>query len=202
MFFLEEHAGILNRSGLVNLRDVLSHLATMLHKNTPSEKREAQLASAEEHLRRSIFDPYAIALGHLRKEFNPVHTDYRKRIIPLIGKRRRFQKALNTDKIREALREVARLAEEGRVAKGRNLWDPQWEEGVTSLVHAYDRLSNLHTELDHYCNDHRQAARENITLVICIVGTLGTLFFGFVSALFLLKPAALDALRRLLGLAG
>jgi phosphoenolpyruvate carboxylase len=77
-FFLEEVAGKTSSVAMANLRDVLSHLATALSSDTRPEDLDAQLASAEEHFRRAIQEPYAIALGNLREKFNTVHEEYRK----------------------------------------------------------------------------------------------------------------------------
>jgi hypothetical protein len=38
-YFLERRAGIVNTCAVFNLRDVLSHLATLLDSATPSERR-------------------------------------------------------------------------------------------------------------------------------------------------------------------
>jgi len=84
-FFLEEVAGTTYTLSMANLRDVLSHLATLLAEDTPPEEWEAQLASAEEHFRRAIQEPHAIALGVLRERFNSVYSRYQE-ILPHIRK--------------------------------------------------------------------------------------------------------------------
>jgi len=203
-FLLEERARILNLSGVANLRDVLSHLATMLDPRTPPERRPAQLANAEEHLRRAITEPYGIALGRLRKEFRPVRSEYSRRIVPLIRKRKYLEHAPDDATVTARLTEIARLAERGRASKGKNLWNPQWEEAVASFLQAYEKLSALHQELLTFCNQHRQAGRErwqSFVGVLSVVGTLGTVAFGLLSLWFVLHPPALDSFRHFLGLA-
>jgi len=77
-FFLEEVAGKTYTFAMANLRDVLSHLATTLSEETDPKDWEAQIASAEEHFRRAIQEPYAVALGTLREKFNTVYSEYQK----------------------------------------------------------------------------------------------------------------------------
>jgi hypothetical protein len=57
-YFLERRAGVSNACAITNLRDVLSHLATLLDPTTPPDKRADQLSNGEEHLRRAIIEPY------------------------------------------------------------------------------------------------------------------------------------------------
>ncbi len=63
-FFLEQRSGVMNVPSMANMRDVLSHLVTLLNHDTPNERREEQLATSEEHLRRAeLLADYAIALS-------------------------------------------------------------------------------------------------------------------------------------------
>jgi hypothetical protein len=82
-YFLERRAGVLNTCGMTNLRDVLSHLATLLDPATPARKRADQLASAEEHLRRAIIEPYEIGLASLTEKFTQDYETYRKDVLPV-----------------------------------------------------------------------------------------------------------------------
>ncbi|HTS78571.1 MAG TPA: hypothetical protein VMG40_20340, partial [Bryobacteraceae bacterium] len=81
--FLERRANIVNTSSMANLRDVLSHMATLLDPRTPPDRRRDQLASAEEHLRRAIIEPYEIGLGDLTQKWVPVYDSYRGTVLSL-----------------------------------------------------------------------------------------------------------------------
>jgi len=68
--------------GITNLRDVLSHLSTFLSPGKSSEQRQAQLNTAEEHLRRSIIEPYETALNELTAQFAELYERYRQAVLP------------------------------------------------------------------------------------------------------------------------
>jgi hypothetical protein len=85
-YFMEEHGHIMNTSAVANLRDVLSHLATLLDPSTPPERHQAQLENSEEHLRRAILEPYLIVIGRDRREFRRLFEQYEKLVLP--GKER------------------------------------------------------------------------------------------------------------------
>src|SRR5258708_36659110 len=77
-YFLERRAGIGNSCGVFNLRDVLSHLSTLLDPATPANRRPDQLANAEEHLRRAIVEPYEIGLAAITEKFSKTYEIYRE----------------------------------------------------------------------------------------------------------------------------
>jgi hypothetical protein len=153
--FLERRANVVNTASMANLRDVLSHMATLLDPNTPAAQRADQLANAEEHLRRAIIEPYEIGLGELTQKFGPVYDTYRGRVFPL-RETEGFRTAPDRTEIDNRLRDIDDLAEKGKYAKGRNLWDEQWEVGVEALIEAYDQLSALHREIEDWVFKSRQ----------------------------------------------
>jgi hypothetical protein len=153
--FLERRANIVNTSSMANLRDILSHMATLLDPNTPSQRRRDQLASAEEHLRRAIIEPYEIGLGDLTQKWAPVYDSYRGIVLSL-NKAEGFRTAPSRTEIENRLRDIDDLAEKGKYAKGRNLWDEQWETGVQGLVEAYDQLSDLYLEVEDWVREGKQ----------------------------------------------
>jgi hypothetical protein len=153
--FLERRANVVNTASMANLRDVLSHMATLLDPRTPALRRSDQLASAEEHLRRAIIEPYELGLGELTQKFGPVYDSYRGRVIPLM-ETEGFRTAPNRVEIDNRLRDVDDLAEKGKYAKGRNLWDEEWEAGIEALIEAYDQLSSLHHEIEEWVFKSRQ----------------------------------------------
>ena len=114
---------------MANLRDVPSHMATLLDPKPPKEHRADQLANAEEHLRRAIIEPYEIALGALTEKFGPTYDGYREEVIPLRESTEGFRTAPTRIDIENRLQEIEELAERGKQAKGRNQWDAEWELG-------------------------------------------------------------------------
>jgi hypothetical protein len=145
---------------MANLRDVLSHMATLLDPKTPKERRADQLANAEEHLRRAIIEPYEIALGALAEKFGPTYDGYREKLIPIRESTEGFRTAPTRIDIENRLQEIEELAEKGKQAKGRNQWDAEWEIGVASLIDAYRKLAELYGEIEDWIfrlNQHQAA---------------------------------------------
>jgi hypothetical protein len=196
-FFLETREGVSNVIGLANVRDVVNHLAALLDPSTPAEKRETQLANAEEHLRRAATEPYEIALGRALERFQSLHERARA------GDRKGSQSPLTELAVNSRLAEVRELAAAGRNAKTRNLWDPAWEDGVAKMVGAYERLAQLNAELENDMDRLEQLRanrRHRSQTLPAVAGLCGTLLFGILSLALVLKPDFLDLLRRLLGL--
>lgn len=160
MFFLEQRSGILNLQAITNVRDVLSHLATMLNPKLTEEQRNEQLGNIEEHLRRAIIEPYEIALSDAMEKFSKMHGDYKRLVLPIKTDHTALQHAPNAVSIEASLREIGTLTAKGRTGKGKNLWNTEWEEGVTSFVDAFDKLSALHIELEGYLFKAQQIERE------------------------------------------
>lgn len=159
-YFLERRAGVSNICAITNLRDVLSHLATLLALDTPSDKRRDQLANAEEHLRRSIIEPYEMALGELAGNFKTLYDRYCEQLLPVKDRHPSLHGAPNEIQIKAQLSEIDGFAESGKRAKARNLWDDDWEVGVEGLAAAFDKLSDLKEELDSYWFRFEQIQRD------------------------------------------
>jgi hypothetical protein len=165
MFFLEQKSGILNLQAITNVRDVLSHLSTILKPELTEEQRRVQLGNAEEHLRRAIIEPYEIALSDLMTNFDKMYDEYKKLVLPMRDAHAALQHAPNVVSIEASLRQIGDLASKGRTGKGKNLWNREWEEGVTSFVDAFDRLTTLHVELEGYLFKAQQIEREGTQAV-------------------------------------
>jgi len=181
-YFLERRAGVVNTCAMTNLRDVLSHLATFLDANTPTHKRPSQLASAEEHLRRAIIEPYEIGLAALTEKFTTVYEQYREKLLPMKERVPGFGSAPNRVAIESRMEEINALALKGKQAKGRNMWDDEWESGIAAFTDAYDMLVALHAEVEDWLFKHRELrdSRRHIRLgvwgiVWTIVGILAAL---------------------------
>ena len=158
--FLENRAGVSNVHAFTNVRDVLSHLATMLDPNTPPEKKRDQLNNAEEHLRRAVLEPYEVAFGKLIQQFQTIYDDYIKHVVPATDKYVPLNSAPNMVSVNARLRGIHDLYVSGRKAKGRNLWTPEWEKGVASFIEAYDKLVTLKSELEDYYYKYERLERD------------------------------------------
>jgi hypothetical protein len=149
-------------------------------------------------MRRAIFDPYAIALGQLRKRHREILSEYCKRVLPQRARKNSFKDAPDEGAIRTRWEEIVQLAQDGRNAKGRNLWDQPWEDGVASYVKAFDRLSTLNDELSGFISNHRgerQRRHQTAFNVASIVGTVGTIVFGILSVWMVADPTLVTTIR-------
>jgi len=163
--FLEQRTGEANVYGITNLRDVLSHLATLLSTKTPDEKRPEQLTNAEEHLRRAIVEPYETAFNKLTVQFDDLYEKYKRDVLPVQDRFPGLQAAPNAGSIEAQLEDTRGLTSNGRLAKAKNLWDPEWETGVTSFIDGYKKLSDLHRMLEEYCFKQEQLVRDGMVQI-------------------------------------
>lgn len=148
--FLEHRARVSNVHAFTNLRDVLSHLCSMLDPATPADRKRDQLNNAEEHLRRSILEPYEVGFSKLTSDFIALYEKYKQSVEPLISTYVPLNSAPTMAMVDSRLREINELAKRGRSAKGRNLWTSEWESGVASFIEAYDKLSTMKSQLEGY----------------------------------------------------
>jgi hypothetical protein len=170
-FFMERRAGVTNSCAVYNLRDVLSHFATFLDPGTPPEDRPDQLASAEEHLRRAIIEPYEIGLASLIERLEPLYQKYKARLLPVKDRYTALSTAPNQIQLDKVLAEVNDMVQKGKNAKANNRWDADWEAGVQALPEAYEMLASLHSEIESRwyifeqierdAADHLALARQN-----------------------------------------
>jgi len=177
-FFLEHHAGKTHILTMANLRDVLSHFATMLDPATSAEQRREQLINAEEHMRRAIIEPYEIALGAISERFVRVHDEFNKKTRSLNDKAWQVKRA----EIERKLSEIREDAEKGRFAKTVPLGCPLWDEGVAALINAYDGMATLHSQMEEYLYANETPKRKNGILLIA-----AGVILGLVCALLLRK---------------
>lgn len=148
--FLEHRARVSNVHAFTNVRDVLSHLCSMLDPATPPDRKRDQLNNAEEHLRRSILEPYEVGFSKLTEAFIEVYEKYKQFVEPIIDRYVPLNSAPTIAMVDSRLREIHELTRKGRSAKGRNLWTPEWEAGVASFIEAYDKLSTMKSELEGF----------------------------------------------------
>jgi hypothetical protein len=163
-YFLETKAG---RSGIniaiSNQRDALSHLVTFLNLHDDPKNQTAQLNNAEEHLRRSINEPYEVAVNLKIRDIETLYGRYKDKVMPLHFKGiDGFATARDEVSINAELREIGELRAFAKRTKGENLWNKSWEEGIKALIQAYERLIGLQDHMDehlsralHYAGERR-----------------------------------------------
>jgi hypothetical protein len=159
--FLEERAGISNVPNMANVRDALSHFATFLDPTLDSDKRADQVVSAEEHFRRAIIEPYQIAVEDLTVKVAELYEKYKVSLLPVKDRHLSLQGAPNEVQVDARLRDIQTSVSCARTAKGRNRWDDQWERGVQEFMTAFDRLKELHSELEAYWYRFEQAKSDS-----------------------------------------
>jgi hypothetical protein len=164
-FFLEQRSGIVNIQGITNVRDVLSHLVTLLSPETPEDKRVEQLYNAEEHLRRAINEPYEIALNELLVRFSQLYKEYKAVTLPVKNDYAALATAPDSMQIDEIMTRVRVLSAKGRASKAKNLWTEEWEDGVISFTQAYTILSEVHQSVERYHNQAVQIISEREEVV-------------------------------------
>jgi hypothetical protein len=154
--FLEERAGISNVHSMANVRDALSHLATFLDPELDPAKRDEQVVNAEEHFRRAIIEPYQIAVDDITAKVAELYEKYKASLLPVKDRHPALQGAPNEVQVDAKLREIQSSVLHAREAKGRNRWDEHWESGVQNYISAFDRLKELHSELESYWHRFEQ----------------------------------------------
>ena len=159
-FFLEQRTGIINVQGVTNIRDVLGHLATFLQPELTREFREEQIANAAEHLRRAVVEPYEVALSELVSQFATLYEKYKQNVLPGRDEHVGLSNAPTTSVIDARLEEINRLSREARRLNAQNIWDPEWDQGVEKFIAAFNKLSDLYSEIESYWYKFEQIERD------------------------------------------
>jgi hypothetical protein len=159
-FFLQTRAELPNIHGVANLRDVLSHLTSFLDENEPPETKTAHIDNAAEHFRRAILEPYESALNRLTINFNQLYEKYREFVLPVMREHEILRNAPDKETVEDRLGQIKELSLKGRDAKRLNVWNDDWEEGVTCFITAYDNLSYLFSEIEQYWNNYQKLDKE------------------------------------------
>ena len=202
MFFLEERAGVTHTVAITNLRDVLSHLSTMLQQDTDPKRLEDQVVHAEEHFRRAIQEPYAIALGSLREAYRPVYERYIKILASIrkAQKRGLFGSAPAQETVEQRIKRISELASEGRAGKLHNQTDDLWDQAVANYGKAYDDLNSLMDQLSSHIHEFEATHHSQVGKRWSIVSTVGTIIFGVTTLLLVLIPGLTEHVQTFLGL--
>jgi hypothetical protein len=172
--FLEERAGITNVQSMANVRDALSHLATFLDPILDFDKRNEQVANAEEHFRRAIIEPYQIAVEDITAKVAELYEKYKEFLLPVKDRHPSLQGAPNEVQVNAKLREVQNAVQRAREAKGRNRWDEQWESGVQSYISAFDLLKEVHSDLETYWYRFEQSKTDKRHTLLHVWGIVAT----------------------------
>jgi len=176
---------------ITNQRDILSHLRSCLDSEATREQKLSQLNTAEEHLRRSIIEPYQIAVRIIKDQIQGLLEPYKEKVLSHLFSQKEFQHAIgsapNMLAIQTKIDTADSLSEEARKAKSRNLWDVMWEEGVRKYVEAFQILTNLKRELEDYLfkatqleSSTKQSRWTIGGIVISIVVSIGLFILGIV----------------------
>lgn len=206
-FFLELRAGVSNVPGIANSRDVLSHLVTALDQKISQEERLEQLVNAAEHMRRAIVEPYEVALKTRLDQTQKTYEKYVSQVLPVKDEYSALQNAPNGVSVRASLKQISQLFAQGRASKTGNIWNQEWEEGVSCFIDAFDQLERLETTLLDCCHKYdviiteqknQRVTQKGIGLAWggLIVGIIGVLF-AIVTVMY---PAIGEAIRNFLRL--
>ena len=173
-FFLEHHAGVsATNSSIANLRDILSHLYSLLgEENLSSTEQREQIASAKEHIRRAIFEPYELALAVKASQLNALLWRYRYQVVTL-KVFRLFPMAPDIHVITGRITVINELKTEARHRKRLNRMSEEWEEGVKINVDAFLKTLALCQELDEHC---LKAIPINLTVLLGVAGIVIGIF--------------------------
>lgn len=152
VIFIESKTEVAATAAMANMRDAISHFATFLSGKLDKAQRLAQIASAEEHLRRALLEPYETAYKLRLVEVRDLYRLYKKHVLPAKASSDALKKAPSERSLDIRLAKVVDLGANGRRAKGKNLWTREWEQGVANLVKAYSEVSKIHTMLSGYWN--------------------------------------------------
>lgn len=148
-YFLERNAGVSGINiAITNQRDVLSHLVTFLSRpELEINDQRGQYYNAEEHLRRAILEPYEKAVSIKENIVLTLLKNYKDIVLPLRDEPE-LSTAPNLVSIDARLKKVRHHRKVGRNAKGENLWNEEWEQGLRSYLDAFSELEDLQREIE------------------------------------------------------
>lgn len=196
-YFLESRAGISGSNvAVANQRDTLSHLVSFLsdpEQKTEQDRRD-QIAAAGEHLRRSVIESYQYAVHDNMGKLSELVDEYKKTVL-LSSRELKGAPTYEAIKIRKSA--ITKLAEEGRNAKARNVWDEQWEEGVKKLIKAYEETDRLIDELEKYHLRAEQISQNKKNSRLAYTGIILSVLFGISGVLFGISGWFSDELKQI-----
>lgn len=98
-----------------------------------------------------------------------MQEEFNQKTRSLNDKRGQLQRAA----IEQKLSEIRENAERGRFAKTVPLGAPRWDEGIAALIHAYDGMATLHSQMEQYLQANATPKRKNSVLLIAAGMILG-----------------------------
>lgn len=161
--FLEHRTDIPNIASIANQRDAVSHFKSALQPNVSREVREQQYATAEEHFRRAIIEPYETALRKKIDLLIPVLRQYRELVLPVKERYDTLSEFPDGEQLDDTFREIAKLRDRARTAKGKNIWDEVWEQGVEDYVLGFDLAHELLNQLEEAVYRFQQIQKDEET---------------------------------------
>ena len=176
-YFIERNGGVSGINiGMANQRDFLSHLCTVLVRTDfEPEEKLAQVATAEEHLRRAIIETYQRAVTIQLDKVHKIFETYKKEVIPYQRSKAILASAPNTLMIRAIFDEVEDLRTKGRSVKNENIWNENWERGISFFLDAFEKLKEIEKELEEYILRAHQIKINKKTIFLALWGIVATI---------------------------
>ncbi|MBM3282732.1 hypothetical protein FJY90_00625 [Candidatus Gottesmanbacteria bacterium] len=153
LYYLEGRESKHSLAAYIDIRDVLSHFATLLREDIDTESARDNIANLCEHMRRAIAEPYQIAFENKLGKIDDQYNIYKYRLL-------KWERILFLHKhhfpIHETIKKnvinAKNLWIEGRRKKNSNMWDAKFEEAISHFIEAYDVLSDLEPKVQEVYN--------------------------------------------------
>ncbi len=111
-------------------------------------------------MRRAIVEPYEVALHSRLDRFRNTYEKYISQVLPAKDQYAALRNAPNSISVQASMREISHLYAEGRRSKNSNIWNLEWETGITCFIDAFDKLEHLETTLQDFCYKYDQLVGE------------------------------------------
>lgn len=158
--FLEHRTDIANLAAIANQRDAISHFKSALQEGTTRQEQEFHLSEAQAHFQRAIIEPYELALDKKATQLSVVYEKYREEVLPVRERYEQLQSFPNDDELNNALRDITRLRDSARSAKGHTAWDEIWEKGVDDYIEGFNLAHDLLYKLENALYRVQQLKRD------------------------------------------
>lgn len=174
LFYLEAKECEFSLAAYIDIRDVLSHLCTILREDIDAAAARDNVSNLCEHLRRAIAEPYQIAFERRLAKINERYHIYNRKLA-------KWERILFLRGHHHSTREIVRtgivnarnLWIRGRRKKGSNMWNAEFEEAIEHFIEAYDILSDLEPKIQEMYNRlHERKFFLYLSLGTVILGTI------------------------------
>jgi len=150
IFYLETYistSGI--NIGIVNQRDTLSHLVSVLMEPEMSrDKMLAHLNQSDEHMRNAMIESYEVAVTIMYSKVVKVVNSYKSNVLSLLP-HENMPAAPDLAELGSMFRLISSLRMKGREAKRKNSWK-EAEEAAMFLLTAFKKLEQIKEKLEGY----------------------------------------------------